>query len=206
MTRHRLCFVFVAAALAASTSAFAQLPPNEPEPSTTTPANAQSIPVSTENFADFSVRGTVYTDGSDEGAAQRYRDLRGGGTLEFLRFSKDSATRWFSIQVDHAGYRDQRYSAAYNDFGKFKGWFQYNQIPLFFSEDTKTLFSPEGADNILRMPDAIQAGLQNKTLPYTNVDALATPFDLRLKRNVTSFSTTYTPTNKLDLNVNFQSS
>jgi MtrB/PioB family decaheme-associated outer membrane protein len=210
MTRHGLRFahtsVLLVAALVVARSAAAQLPPNEPEPSTTTPANAQSIPVSTDNFADFSIRDTVYTDGSDQGAAQRYRDLRGGGTLEFLRFSKDSATRWFSIQVDHAGYRDQRYSAAYNDFGKFKGWFQYNEIPLFFSADTKTLFSPvEGAD-VLRIPDAIQLGLQNKTLPYASVDALATPFDLRLKRTVTSFSTTYTPTRHLDLNVNFQSS
>lgn len=187
---------------------FAQLlPPNEPEPSTTTPANAQSIPVSTDNFADFSIRGTWYTPGSDEGRAQRYRDLRDGGTLEFLRFAKDSATRWFSVQVDHAGYRDQRYSAAYNDFGKWKGWFQYNSIPLFFSDLTKTIFSPEGgAENVLRIPDAIQTGLQNKTLPYASVDALATPFDLRLKRTVTSFSATYTPTQHFDMTVNFLTS
>src|SRR5215831_5410732 len=204
----RVLLFILWASISAPAPLFAQLlPPNEPEPDTTSPAAAQSIPVSTENFADFSIRGTAYTDGSDEGRAQRYRDLRGGGTLEFLRYTKDSATRWFTVQVDHAGYRDQRYSAAYNDFGKWKGWFQYNQIPLFFSEDTKTLFSAEvGSDNILRIPDAIQAGLQNKTLPYASVDALATPFDLRLKRNVTSFSTTYTPTRSLDLNVNFQSS
>jgi MtrB/PioB family decaheme-associated outer membrane protein len=196
------------ASIAVPATLFAQLlPPNEPEPDTTSPAAAQSIPVSTENFADFSIRGTVYTDGSDEGRAQRYRDLRGGGTLEFLRYTKDSATRWFNVQVDHAGYRDQRYSAAYNDFGKWKGWFQYNSIPLFFSDLTKTLFSPEGGvESILRIPDAIQAGLQNKTLPYASVDALATPFDLRLKRTVTSFSATYTPTQNLDLTVNFLTS
>jgi MtrB/PioB family decaheme-associated outer membrane protein len=184
------------------------LPANEPEPSTTTPADAQSLPATTGNFADFSLRGTAYTDGSDEGRAQRYRDLRGGGTLEFLRFSQDSPTRWFNVQVDHAGYRDQRYSAAINDFGKVKGWFQYNSIPLFFSEDTKTLFSPEGGvtENVLRIPDAIQTGLQNKTLPYANVDALASPFDLRLKRTVTQFSATYTPTRHIDLNVAFSSS
>jgi MtrB/PioB family decaheme-associated outer membrane protein len=207
-TRHVLLFMLWAS-IAAPAPLFAQLlPSNEPEPDTTSPAAAQSIPVSTENFADFSIRGTAYTDGSDEGRAQRYRDLRGGGTLEFLRYTKDSATRWFNVQVDHAGYRDQRYSAAYNDFGKWKGWFQYNSIPLFFSDLTKTVFSPEGgvSENILRIPDAIQSGLQNKTLPYANVDALASPFDLRLKRTVTSFSTTYTPTQNLDLTVNFVTS
>ncbi len=121
---------------------------------------------------------------------------------------QDTDTRWFSVQADHAGYRDQRYSAAINDFGKVKGWFQYNSIPLFFSEDTKTLFSPEGgvSENILRIPDAIQTGLQNKTLPYASVDALATPFDLRLKRTVTQFSATYTPTRNLDLTVAFSTS
>jgi len=198
-----LCVLFAAVPVHAQL-----LPPNEPEPDTTSPAAAQSIPISAENFADFSIRGTAYTPGSDEGRAQRYRDLRGGGTLEFLRYTKDSASRWFNVQVDHAGYRDQRYSAAYNDFGKWKGWFQYNSIPLFFSDHTKTVFSPEGgvSENILRIPDAIQTGLQNKTLPYASVDALATPFDLRLKRTVTSFSATYTPTQNLDLTVNFLTS
>ena len=195
--------------LAAPASLLAQLlPPNEPEPSTTTPANAQGIPASTDNFADFSVKGTAYTDDSDQGRAQRYRDLRDGGTLEFLRFSQDSATRWFNVQVDHAGYRDQRYSAAINDFGKVKAWFQFNQIPLFFSSDTKTLFSPEGgvSPNILRIDDAIQTGLQNKTLPYASTDALASPFDLRLKRSVTQFNVTYSATRNLDLTFAFNSS
>ena len=206
--RHSVLFA-LCVLLAATAPAYAQLlPPNEPEPDTTSPAAAQSIPVSTDNFADFSIRGTAYTDGSDEGRAQRYRDLRGGGTVEFLRFSHDSSTRWFSVQADHAGYRDQRYSAAFNDFGKVKGWFQYNSIPLFFTDQAKTLFSAEGgvSENILRIPDAIQTGLQNKTLPYASVDALATPFDLRLKRTVTQFSATYTPTRNLDLTVAFSTS
>jgi MtrB/PioB family decaheme-associated outer membrane protein len=206
--RHSVLFA-LCVLLAAAVPAYAQLlPPNEPEPDTTSPAAAQSIPVSTDNFADFSIRGTAYTDGSDEGRAQRYRDLRGGGTVEFLRFSHDSSTRWFSVQADHAGYRDQRYSAAFNDFGKVKGWFQYNSIPLFFTDQAKTLFSAEGgvSENILRIPDAIQTGLQNKTLPYASVDALATPFDLRLKRTVTQFSATYTPTRNLDLTIAFSSS
>jgi MtrB/PioB family decaheme-associated outer membrane protein len=185
-----------------------QLPSNAPEPSTTTPAAAQSIPVSDENFVDVSVRDTVYTPGSDEGRAQRYRDLRGGGTVEFLRYKQDTATHWFNVEIDHAGYRDQRYSATYNDFGRFKAWFQFNSIPLFFSEDTKTLFAPEGGtiENILRIPDAIQTGLQNKTLPYASVDALASPFDLRLKRTVAQFNTTYSFARSLDLNVMFNSS
>jgi MtrB/PioB family decaheme-associated outer membrane protein len=207
--RHGLLFV-VLASLASSASPSAQQiqqPSNAPEPSTTTPGAAQSVPVSTENFADFSVRGTAYSDDSDQGRAQRYRDLRGGGTLEFLRFSRDDARRWYSVEADHVGYRDQRYSATFNDFGKVKAWFQYNQIPLFFSDQTKAVFSPEAgvSENILRMPDSIQSGLQNKTLQYANVDALASPFELRLKRSVTEFNTTYAAMRHLDVNVAFRS-
>jgi MtrB/PioB family decaheme-associated outer membrane protein len=174
------------------------------EPSTPTPAAAASLPQTDENFADFSVRGTVYTPGSDEGLAQRYRDLRGGGTLEFLRWSKDSDTRWWSVQADHTGYRDQRYSAAINDFGKIRGWFQFNEIPLYFSQQTQTLFTtPPSNPFALRIDDAIQSGLQNKTLTPSQAAAFAQTFDLRLKRTVAEFKSTYSPTRNLDLDVWF---
>ena len=204
--RRCLPFVFLLSAAPVLAQQIQQ-PSNAPEPSTTTPAGAQSLPVSTDNFVDVSVRGTAYSDGSDQGRAQRYRDLRSGGTVEFLRISHDSPTRWYSLEADHVGYRDQRYSATFNDFGKVKAWFQYNQIPLFFSDQTKTVFGPEGgvSENVLRMPDSIQSGLQNKTLPYANVDGLASPFDLRLKRSIAEFNTTYSATRHLDLNVAFRS-
>src|SRR5215471_8292494 len=131
MSRRHLPFVlaFSASLLAMPGASLAQqnqAPSNAPEPSTTTPAAAQSIPVSEDNFVDVSVKDTVYTPGSDEGRAQRYRDLRGGGTVEFLRYKQDTAAHWFNVEIDHAGYRDQRYSATYNDFGTFKAWFQFN--------------------------------------------------------------------------------
>jgi MtrB/PioB family decaheme-associated outer membrane protein len=174
------------------------------EPSTPTPAAASSAPQTDENYADFSARGTAYTPGSDQGLAQRYRDLRGGGTLEFLRWSKDSDTRWWSVQADHTGYRDQRYSAAIDNFGKVRAWFQFNEIPLYFSQQTQTLFTtPPSNPFALRIDDAIQSGLQNRTLTTTQAAAFARTFDLRLKRNVAEFKSTYSPTRDLDLDVWF---
>jgi len=170
------------------------------EPSTPTPAAASSVPQTDENFADFSGKGTFYTPGSDQGAAQRYRDLRGGGTLEFLRWSSNTDTRWWSIQADHTAYRDQRYSAAINDFGKINAWFQFNEIPLYFSQLTQTLFTtPPSNPFALRIDDAIQSGLQNKTLTTAQAAAFAQPFDLRLRRRVAEFKTTYSLTPNLDL-------
>jgi MtrB/PioB family decaheme-associated outer membrane protein len=175
------------------------------EPSTLSPAAASSVPVSTENFADFSVRGTAYTPGSDQGLAQRYRDLRGGGTLEFLRYTKDTETRWFNVQADHVGYRDQRFSAAINDFGRVKAWFEFNQIPLYFSQETTTLFTtPPSNPFSLRIDDAIQAGVQNRTTTLNAVASQAQPFDLRLERSIAAFNATYSATRALDLNVAFK--
>ena len=174
------------------------------EPSTPTPGAASSAPQTDENFADFSGKGTFYTPGSDEGRAQRYRDLRGGGTLEFLRWSRNSDSIWWSVQADHTAYRDQRYSAAINDFGKFNGWFQFNEIPLYFSQQTQTLFTAvRGNPFSLQISDGIQSGLQNRTLTTSQAAALAQRFDLRLKRTVAEYKSTYSPTKNLDLDVWF---
>ena len=171
-----------------------------PQPASEQPANA------TGNFAEFTVRGTSFTSGSDQARFMRYRDLRDGATLDVLRFTKSDASRWFNVQADHLGYRDQRFAGGVNDFGRVRASFEYNQIPLFFSQDTKTVFSPSpGNPNQLRIDDAIQTGLQNKTLPYASVDALAQPFDLRLKRSIADFKAVYSATRSIDVNVSLRS-
>ena len=79
-----------------------------------------------------------------------------------FRYANDTDARWFTAQADHVGYRDQRYSASYKNYGKVKASFEWNQIPLFFSQDTATLFTTADP-GVLRLDDAIQSGLQNKT-------------------------------------------
>src|SRR5689334_18413676 len=72
------------------------------------------------NVADFIGRGTVFSTGSDEARYQRYRDLRDGGTLDRFRWTSETDSRHLLVQADHIGYRDQRYAAQYNNFGKVK--------------------------------------------------------------------------------------
>ena len=121
-------------------------------------------PIPSQNYAEFTVRGTAFADGSDEARFKRYRDLRNGGTLDVLRMTKASDSKWFNIQADHVGYRDQRFYGALNDYGKLKVSFEWNQIPLFFSETTRTLFSPTSPPSAtLRIDDGIQSGIQNGT-------------------------------------------
>jgi len=78
------------------------------------------------------------------------------------------------LQADHVGYRDQRYSASFNDYGRVKTSFEWNQTPLFFSQDTQTLYT-ETAPGVLRISDAIQSGAKDK-----RVDMLRRVTDLFL--------------------------
>jgi MtrB/PioB family decaheme-associated outer membrane protein len=157
----------------------------------------------TPNVVDFGIGGTAYGDNSDRARAQRYRDLRNGGTVELFRFTKATDSQWLNLQADHVGYRDQRYSVSFNDYGKVKSSFEWNQIPLFFSQDTRTLFTT-AAPGVLRLDDSIQSALQNKTATPAGVVAQAQPFDLRVRRNVANFNLTYSATPHLDFNLVFK--
>src|SRR6266516_1299576 len=118
--------------------------------------------IRTANVIDFGVRGTSFGTNSDEARFQRYRDLRDGGTLDLFRFAKQNDTYKFNARADHVGYRDQRYVASYNNYGKVKTSFEWNQIPLFFSQDTSTLYTTS-ASGVLLLPDSLQTALQNRT-------------------------------------------
>jgi hypothetical protein len=182
MKMRRHISLIAAACLLHTAAAFAQAAAPAPVPATS------PEPVEIANVAEFTVRGTSFDTGSDQARFMRYRDLRNGGTLDLLRFSKANDARLFTVQADHVGYRDQRFSASVNNFGRVKASFEFNSIPLFFNEDTKTLFTPQdGTPGTLRLADTVQTGLQNKTLPYASVDGLAQPFELRLKREVADF-------------------
>jgi len=198
--RHHISLIVAASVLHAA-AAFAQaaavpaVPSTSPEPGETT-----------VNVVEFAIRGTSFGSGSDAARFMRYRDLRDGGTLDLLRLTKSTDTHIFNLQADHVGYRDQRFSASANDFGRVKASFEFNQIPLFFNADTKTLYSPEpGSSNVLRLDNTLQTGLQNKTVAFASVDGLAQPFDLRVKRSIADFKATYSATRSLDVNIALRS-
>src|SRR5207245_10343856 len=100
----------------------------------TSAATTPEIPLVSQ--IDFGVRGTVFGTDSDQARFQRYRDVRDGGTIDRLRVYKDTDAYRYSLQADHVGYRDQRFSASYMNYGKVKARFEWNQIPLFYSQDT----------------------------------------------------------------------
>ena len=180
----------------------APLPLRAQEP----PAAPPLSPDSFENYAEFTVRGTAFAEGSDEARFMRYRDLRNGGTLDILRMTKASDSKWFNVQADHVGYRDQRFYGALNDYGKLKVSFEWNQIPLFFSQDTRTLFTTTTPLGQLRIDDPIQAAAQaNPQSIRVAANNLAQPFDLRVKRSIGEARALYSVNDNLDLSLFFRS-
>ncbi len=161
-----------------------------------TPARAQdSADAPTTNRVD--IGGRVSNIDGDEARYQHFRDLRDGGTLDRLRFSKRTDTWQADIKADHVGYRDQRYEGSLNAYGKVKVKFEWDQIPLFFSTDTATPYT-QASPGVLQISDAVQGGT------LATVVGVATPFDLQLRRDIANFALTYEATKSLDLNVTFK--
>jgi MtrB/PioB family decaheme-associated outer membrane protein len=163
-----------------------------------TPAPTMVVPdLGSSNVVDFGLRGTSFGTGSDEARFQRYRDLRNGPTLDLFRYASDTDSRAFKVQADHVGYRDQRYSASYNNYGKLKVSFEWNQTPLFFSQETATLFTSP-SPGVLLIDDSIRSGIQNNTTTLATAIGQAQPFDLRDQRHVLNLNLTYSATQNLD--------
>ena len=201
MTRTPLwttAFLALAVAAAAQEKPPAQEKASAPQAPPAAPAAAPAEDLT--NFIDFGFRGTIYTDGSDTARHQRYRDLRNGLAADALRYSKDTSSRRYSVEIDHAGYRDQRYAASFEEYGSLKASFEWNQVPLFFSEDTRALYTSP-APGVLRIDDPIQSGIQTLATTLPAVVDQAVPFDMRIRRHIADFRLNYLASPNVDLNV-----
>ena len=151
---------------------------------------------------DFGVR--LNDVSGDEARFLQYRDYRTGAVVNGFRWTNENTTRLWRTEADNVGYRDQRYSAQFEQFGRFKGWFEYNQIPYEQEYTSRTPFSVQG--EAATVDDALQAGIQSGATTLMNsVDGYAGFFDLRTKRDITSFGGQYQVNRNLDINLAFVS-
>lgn len=140
----------------------------------------------------------------DPARFERLRDLRDGPTVDRLRYRRDADAWQFQATVDHAGYRDQRYVAGLNRYGKLKASFEWNQVPLFYSTDTRTPYRKE-LDGVFRLNDVLQAAVQNRTVSKDVYLSEIRPFDLRSRRDVADVRLAYSATRNLDLRASLTS-
>ena len=145
---------------------------------------------------EFGVR--LSSIAGDPGRFQRLRDLRSGPTTDRLRYTRDRDAWRFEADVDHLGYRDQRYFANVERFGKLKASFEWNQIPLFYGDVTQSPFREEAA-GVFRLNDEIQAAVQNRTGTLASFTPEITRFDTRARRDIADMRIVYNMTRDLDL-------
>ena len=107
-------------------------------PKATIPETATAAPFAPKmGRIDFGIRGSNFE--GDQARYERFRDLRDGATLDRFRLDKETETWLFHGEANNVGYRDQRFTAQYQNIGKVRVDFDWNQIPLFISGDTRSL-------------------------------------------------------------------
>lgn len=172
--------------LASSGTAFAQtISPTAPLPAS--PALGQV----TFGFRSDSVSG-------DEARYSRFRDLRQGPFADAFRLEKETPGWLFTAAASNVGYRDQRYTGTVARIGRFSLNVDWNQVPLFISTDTRSLYADRG-NGVLAIDDAIQQGVQSGTLALSSALAQATRYDLRSRRDVGNVDLVYRASREVDL-------
>jgi len=198
--RNRL-MTMVAALLLVSTGATAQ----DKDQTQTPPPDKAAAPAAASpefggvNQIEFGYRGTYYAANSDQARYQRYEDLRNGATVDKFRWGKTTDAYLFKVEADHLGYRDQRFLASFNNYGKVKAAFEWNQVPLYFSQTTRSLYT--GSDGTAAINDTVQTALQNKTVSLVNAVQLGSVFDLKSRRYIANANLVYSATQNLDFKV-----
>ena len=147
----------------------------------------------------FEIGGRLTSEEGDPARFQRYGDFRDGLLFDVARLTREHpAGRWlFSGAADKAGWRDQRYAATYQRPGEFTISGFWDQIPQFYSVDTKTPYV--AVDSALMLRDATQRAIQNAQATLSAYVPIAPQFDLRERRDIGAVRTTIMPTSQLDL-------
>lgn len=195
--RNRLIALASALVVGVSATSYAQatLPvPTEPRDLAASAFNGRLF-----GSVDFGGRFTSI-DG-DNARYERYRDLRDGPFAKNVSFSRRTADWTIDAFADNIGYRDQRYFAEYYNVGKLRASFLWDQIPLFISGDTRTLYT-QVQSGIFRLEDSMQANNEAGLTTIRNYVNQAAEFETRTQRNLGVLNLVLNATNALDVKFN----
>ncbi len=150
---------------------------------------------------DFGMR---FTDISGDAARfQRFRDIGDGALIDRFRFDREGPTWFLKSGAEHVGRQDQRYWLEYGGTSKVKARFQWDQIPLFISQDTRTLYSVQ-SPGVLRLDTGMRRSIELGAARLADFTGRAPEFDVRSRRDVAQFNLVYSPTHDVDVKVNFR--
>jgi MtrB/PioB family decaheme-associated outer membrane protein len=175
-------FVLTAAlVLAVAGSARAQDPPSIPEPTSTVDMARVAMDGKWYGTVDFGGRITE-VDG-DQARYQRYRDLRSGVYATNMLAGRRTADWNLEAQAWNIGYRDQKYQLDMQRVGRLTASFLYDQIPLWISGDTRTLYTQTNP-GVFRLEDTMQQQIQAGTKTIRDFEDQAALFELRTMRRI----------------------
>ncbi len=134
---------------------------------------------------------------------QRYQDLRNGVLFTDARFTREDPNGFWSFRgsADNVGWRDQKYTAHYERAGKLVISGLWDQIPQFYSVDTKTPYTSTVSP--LPLPDATQRAIQTGQATLSAYVPIAPQFDLTERRDIGNLSVLASPTPHLDVKAAF---
>jgi MtrB/PioB family decaheme-associated outer membrane protein len=175
------------------------------------PTNGASQTVATPASSFTPTLGTVdfgYRSDSTRGDYARYsrfRDLRDGAFLDRFQFEKETDTSLFRAEANNVGYRDQRYFGEFRSIGKLNVSFEWDQIPLFYSELTESLYTNNGGGRLV-IEDGVQQTLQAAGTNAAIRDPLigaavsgAQQYDMKSRRDLALFNMVYTVNRDVDV-------
>src|SRR6186713_385121 len=134
----------------------------------------------------FQLSGRFASVEGDPARWQRYEDLRDGLLFTTGRLLRERPEWSASLTADNLGWRDQRYSGRYERIGRFTVSGLWDQIPQFYSVDTRTPFTSAG-EAVLVLDDAAQRAANLNAYP-----PLSPQFDLRERRDIGTFGASAT--------------
>ncbi len=195
-----LCLA-AALTLALGGLAQAQDPPSLPAP--TSPADVARSEMSGKLYGAIDLGGRVTSIDGDEARFQRYRDLRPGvyGTNGLL--GRRTADWNFEAQAFNIGYRDQRYQLDVQRVGRLTASFMWDQIPLFISADTRTLYT-ESAPGVFRLEDSLQQEIQAGLKNLRAFEDQAVRFDLQTLRKTGTADVVFNLNRHTDIGIKFR--
>ena len=203
--------LIVAGSLLVPVAAWAQTPPPKTQPPPTTPAKpAAEQPATTPDpteedtrslFAPrwnmFQLSGRVSSVTGDPARWQRYQDLGDGLLFTHARVLRETPDWNGSAGADNVGWNDQRFFGSYERVGFLKISGLWDEIPQFYSVDTRTAFT-ETEDGVLVLDDNAQRAASHNA--YLNISP---QFDLKESRKIGTFRVSATPSVNIDVTGGF---
>ncbi|MGH9220909.1 MAG: MtrB/PioB family outer membrane beta-barrel protein, partial [Vicinamibacterales bacterium] len=182
-------------------SALAQDPPSLPLPADPVSIGRSEFTGRWYGTVDFGAR--VTTIDGDEARAQRYRDLRSGVYANNVIAGRRTQDWMLEAQAWNVGYRDQRYQLDVFRPGRLTASFLYDQIPLWISADSRTLYV-EMQPGVFRLEDAMQQTIQAGQATLHAYEDQAVRFDLETMRRIGQVDITFNATPSIDITVNLR--